>query len=193
MMKRTLILGLLALLAVGTLGAQSRPAARPSRSAATRQPVSRPAPRVAAVRHPASNQPAPRAQNRRPTTRVVRSRTVTARTYRSYRSYGYGDNYNYNNYGYNQYGYAPLPRPSGMKFDLELVSEKDRKMVRQGKVFIDSLDKGIVGRYDGGFNKSLKYPSGTYEVEVRLKDGRTFNTTIEILPEQIAPVYPEFN
>jgi len=133
--------------------------------------------------------------------RVVPSRTrvvVRRPIVRSYRSYSYGRNYYGFGYGlsyesYGRYGYAPLPRPSGLKFNLELVSEKDKKMVEQGKVFIDGLDKGIVGRYDGRWNKALVYPPGVYEIEVRLKDGRTFNTRIEILSEQIAPVYPEFD
>lgn len=144
--------------------------------------------------------------------RVPRPRVIPYQPrYSSRRSYGTTRRYNnrgYRSYGYGGYGvyggvgivgggpsmYPPMPQRSGLKFDLELVrGEGERKTVRRGRVFVNDIDRGLVGRYDGVLNKPLEFAPGTYDVQVHLSDGRVFANRYEVRPEEITPVYPTFD
>lgn len=127
----------------------------------------------------------------RPAPRSARSRVVITRrsSYRPYyRSYGYGY---YGGY-YDGYGYGYYYRPTGLKFNLDLIPKDERKLVKKGIVWVDGSEVGIVNRFDGAWNSRISVSDGTHQLVVKLPDGRDFETEITVYAGQALHVYLRF-
>jgi hypothetical protein len=162
----------------------SRPARQPS--------VSRSQPSVSQSRSPRTRYQSAPVQHSRPSVRVRPYRSGNWGHYgRSY-GYGYYGGY-YNNYGGYYYGggnYYPL---TGLRFNLDLVSVQDRKMVKRGVVAINGVEVGIVNRFDSWQNGHASAQPGSNQVMITLEDGRVFQTAVDLDPNgQILTVYPRF-
>lgn len=187
--------------------ALAAPATRATRNSSSRTALpSRSAPRAQ------SSQPAPSRQSARPSAprpapqvrrgqRVVnsrpapRSRIVVVRPYRSYRPYygSYYRSYSYGGYGYNSYygGYA-RPLIAGIRFNLDLIDKKERKMVSKGIISIDGSEFGIVDRFDSWQNGPIVVGPGDHQVTVQLPDGRIFQTDVSVSLGEIRHIYLRF-
>ena len=126
--------------------------------------------------------------------RVVRpARIIVFRPRHSYGYYGYG----YYGYSYGYYdGYAPgyygeyhrSPKFE-VKFGLDLIPKKERKMVQKGVVKLNGAEVGIVDNFTNGHKLSVK--QGENEIAVILEDERVFQTTVDI-GKQVITIYPRF-
>jgi hypothetical protein len=149
---------------------RTAPAPRPQPSRPSETGRSRPAPRV--------NQPR---------IIVVQKKVVVRQSYPNYNSGYYGG---YNNY-YNEVPVAVRSSRTGIKFNLELISKKDRETVRRGVVVVNGGEAGIVDRFDG-LIKYIPVQPGENEVLVELEDGRQFSTIVDVNENQVLVVYPRF-
>ncbi len=169
-MRKLLVFALLVLLVAPAM-AQRQGRSRQSNRQAPARSYSRQAPR----------QSTPHYRPARLHVVVVRSRVVVRRPY--YRSYSYS-------YG-GHYGYS---LKVGLKFDLSRIKdEAERKMVLDGTVFVDEINKGIVDRFDGRTNTILSLSFGPHKIKVELRDKRIYEADIEL--DEFSPVvylYPEF-
>lgn len=123
-----------------------------------------------------------------------RPRVVVNRYYSSgYRSgYYYRGSYGYyNGYYGRRYGRYYIPT-TGIRFHMELVPEKDRKMAKRGIVVVDGSEQGIVDRHDSWQNGSIPVSPGEHKIQVELEDSRVFETEVVVQPGQVLHVYLRF-
>lgn len=104
---------------------------------------------------------------------------------------GYGPGYSSYDYGYYGAGWHRVRQP-GVKFDLDLLSKEDRKLVLRGIVFINGNDHGVVNQYDDWTNGILPLEPGPHAIAIVLPDGRRFSTEISVAWGRTTRVYPRF-
>jgi len=81
---------------------------------------------------------------------------------------------------------------TGLKFNLDLIPEKERADVKKSIVSVDGAEIGIVNRHDGWWNGAIPVASGDHEVVVEHLDGRVFRTQVFVQAGQTLHIYLRF-